>query len=1182
MVVPSRGLEGHGEDRDIPRPSSTGHDPAFQAEVRAAWSDPSRRLAGRYARLGSLGSGGGGAVWRAWDAHLGRVVALKMLHGQRPSETALVRFVREARAMASLHHQGIVEIYDVGEHEGLPYIAMELVDGESLADRTAAGPLPPREAARIVRDASLAMAAAHGAGVLHRDLKPHNVLVARDGRAVVADFGLARAVTPDEAGSAITATGAILGTPAYMAPEQARSRSAEIGPRTDVYGLGAVLFEAITGRPPHVGPNPAVVLRSVLVRDAPSPAGLVPGVPRDLDSICRKALERAPSLRYASAEALAEDLSRFLDGSPILARPPGPIRRLGRAAARHRGPSIVVALVAAVGAGALGVAWRDSVRRTRVDEARAAGEAEARRDRVDELLARARAARGRPRAALALVREALELAPDHDRARALEVGMRQRASALDRADALLAAIPDGLEGADRVDALDRALAEAPEHRGARVERARTEIALARAAGERGRLDEARRRLAVALADVDALRELEGGESTSGSVVSVLIELAPIGLDPVLAAVEEALAARDAVARGGEEAERARVAGGELSPEGSLLLAWRRLGDGDGLGAEDAALAALDGSRAAGGRHDAAALGVLGRVRLRLRAGAGAVEALEAAVVAGADDVATLSMLGDALRLVGEPSRAADVYTRAVDRGPDRIEARLRRADLREHRGDLLAAAVDLEHAVRLGAEPSVEARLVALRARSSGDVGQLEGSERLGYYSGPRRIGQMVTRYEHVEVEGERRFRMTYDSSWGVGASASRLAGTFEFAEGEGEGPLRSLTVDSRGLLVGTRTATGRVEGGVLRLVVTTPGVGPQQLALEGADRLTLASAFAVERAVLRGEARSGLRFDATIFSPTNLRIERWSYECLHVDEQVVAGRPRRAFRFSTRAPSGSAFETVFDAEGRKLFGRSGIFSELSEAIDASPAAESVSSEALRGALVKRIEGDLPPPGRPLALRLTGSRAVPEDPGPGVTLERDGAAGFVARFPAATTATSAEEAIVVGESGGQGLDGGESPPPETRALVDEIIGVDRRALAATRRILAWTAARASRFSDHDPRLRPLLPKAWRSVTLDEERAVVAAALARAAGVEARAVFGFVLSRDEGALFPLWWVEVRAGERRLLGDAVTGALPASPERLALSRGPQRSLATLLSTVMTRVEPVVLDDDEGGGD
>ncbi len=299
-----------------------------------------------YEVQGVLGRGGMGIVYKAWHQRLHRAVALKMLLAgayARPEE--LQRFLREAEAVAGLRHANIVQVYDVGDLDGRPYFTMELVEGGSLAQQVAGTPQPARQAAALIAAVAEAIHVAHQRGIIHRDLTPANILLTRAeagrpagahagvlGAPKITDFGLARRL---EDGSGLTLSGAAVGTPSYMAPEQAQGQKDAIGPGTDVYALGAILYELLTGRPPFRGETASETVLQVIFQEPVSPARLNARVPRDLETICLKCLQKSPARRYASAQALAEDLHRFLDGKPVLARPAGLLERTFKWVRRH-------------------------------------------------------------------------------------------------------------------------------------------------------------------------------------------------------------------------------------------------------------------------------------------------------------------------------------------------------------------------------------------------------------------------------------------------------------------------------------------------------------------------------------------------------------------------------------------------------------------------------------------------------------------------------------------------------------------------------------------------------------------------------------------------------------------------------------------------------------------------------
>jgi serine/threonine-protein kinase len=282
---------------------------------------------------GLLGRGGMGVVFRAWHLRLNRPVALKMmLAGAYAGPRERERFQREAEAVAGLRHPNVVQVYDVGDADGRQYFTMELVDGGSLTQALTGTPLSVDRAAELVGTLAAAVQTAHAAGIVHRDLKPANILLTADGTPKVSDFGLARRLS-DEGG--LTHTGAALGTPSYMAPEQASGTASAAGPAADVYALGAVLYELLTGRPPFRAETAAETVQQLLAHDPVPPARLNPRVPRDLETICMKCLQKAPRLRYATAGELADDLGRFRRGEAITARPDGPVRRWARRVRRR-------------------------------------------------------------------------------------------------------------------------------------------------------------------------------------------------------------------------------------------------------------------------------------------------------------------------------------------------------------------------------------------------------------------------------------------------------------------------------------------------------------------------------------------------------------------------------------------------------------------------------------------------------------------------------------------------------------------------------------------------------------------------------------------------------------------------------------------------------------------------------
>ncbi len=312
---------------------------------RASRVVPILKQLGDYELLAEIARGGMGVVYKARQQRLKRIVAVKMiLAGDFASEADVQRFHTEAEAAAQLDHPHIVPIYEVGEHGGLHYFSMGFVEGESLAARINTAPLAPREAAELLKKVCHAVHYAHGQGVIHRDLKPGNILLDQSGEPRITDFGLAKRTN---AGSRdLTGTGQILGTPSYMPPEQALGQSELIREPADIYALGAILYALLTGRPPFQTDNPINTLRMVVEREPVPPRQLNSAIPLDLETICLKCLEKNSSRRYPSARALADELGRFLEGKPILARPVGPLNRAWRWCKRNRIVAGLLAMVA--------------------------------------------------------------------------------------------------------------------------------------------------------------------------------------------------------------------------------------------------------------------------------------------------------------------------------------------------------------------------------------------------------------------------------------------------------------------------------------------------------------------------------------------------------------------------------------------------------------------------------------------------------------------------------------------------------------------------------------------------------------------------------------------------------------------------------------------------------------------
>jgi serine/threonine protein kinase len=310
-----------------------------------------------YQILGELGRGGMGVVYKARQRGLRRLVALKMvLSGAHAGPQHLARFQTEAEAVARLQHPNIVQIYDVGEQNGLPYFSLEFVDGSPLDKQIGGKPQPPRDAAQLIESLARAMHFAHEQGIIHRDLKPANILMTRDRVPKISDFGLAKQL--EDAESSQTQSGTIMGTPSYMSPEQARGEVRGVGPLADLYSLGAILYELLIGRPPFVGATTMDTVLQVTKNEPIPPTRLQHEVPADLETICLKCLQKEPAKRYTNCFQLAEDLHRFLAGEPILARPIGRRERLWRWCKRN--PKLAIssaAILVMLVSGCIGSTW---------------------------------------------------------------------------------------------------------------------------------------------------------------------------------------------------------------------------------------------------------------------------------------------------------------------------------------------------------------------------------------------------------------------------------------------------------------------------------------------------------------------------------------------------------------------------------------------------------------------------------------------------------------------------------------------------------------------------------------------------------------------------------------------------------------------------------------------------------
>ncbi len=354
LAAPLRSLA----DPSGPDASSTPF-PTHTGTQTAPLVPPPPRSFGDYTVLSAVGQGGMGVVWKARQKRPDRVVALKMFRaGDLAAPTDVQRFRNEAEVIAQLDHPHILPVYEVGEHDGVHYFSMKLVEGGSLADHLASFRADPRAAARLLATIARAVHYAHQRGILHRDLKPSNILLDAQGQPHVSDFGLAKRVEID---SSLTQSGALVGTPSYMAPEQTHGRKGAVTTATDVYGLGAVLYALLTGRPPFRGETVLETMEQVREREPEPPRRINAKVDRDLETICLKCLQKEPQRRYESAQALAEDLERWLAGEPIQARRASSWERFGKWIRRRPAMAglVAVSTLAVLGL-VIGLLWHNA------------------------------------------------------------------------------------------------------------------------------------------------------------------------------------------------------------------------------------------------------------------------------------------------------------------------------------------------------------------------------------------------------------------------------------------------------------------------------------------------------------------------------------------------------------------------------------------------------------------------------------------------------------------------------------------------------------------------------------------------------------------------------------------------------------------------------------------------------
>src|SRR5881296_4154601 len=354
LTMPPEAPVAAGDDR-----GSTENVEANAAAAHSKKAEPAVELLGElgdYQLLEEIGRGGQGVVFRARQKSLNRTVALKVIGlGQWASKAHLKRFRREAEAAASLEHPGIVPIHEVGERDGSCYFSMKFIEGGQLDEIVRRTPMSIRHAAELIAKVARTVHYAHEHGILHRDIKPGNILLDAKGEPLLTDFGLARLV---EAESTVTRTKEVMGTPSYMAPEQAVGNNAAVGGATDVYGLGAVLYQLLTGHPPFAGGTTYETIKLVLDTEPRQPRLLNPKIDRDLSTICLKCLEKDPKRRYTSALALAEDLEHWLKHEPIRARRSGVFTRGKKWVRRNPSEALLAASLVALAAAAAWIVWK--------------------------------------------------------------------------------------------------------------------------------------------------------------------------------------------------------------------------------------------------------------------------------------------------------------------------------------------------------------------------------------------------------------------------------------------------------------------------------------------------------------------------------------------------------------------------------------------------------------------------------------------------------------------------------------------------------------------------------------------------------------------------------------------------------------------------------------------------------
>ncbi|MCE9584846.1 MAG: protein kinase [Planctomycetes bacterium] len=640
-----------------------------------------RKTVGKFTLLRELGRGGMGVVYLAHDNDLGRDVALKMLLSAETSPVEMERFRREARAAAKLRHPNIVPVYETGTESGKAYFAMEFVKGRSLERGLKEAPL--RRRAEIVRDVARALEFAHGLGVVHRDIKPANIMLAEDGRPVVMDFGLAKHM-----GDArnLTQAGTIMGTPNYMSPEQATGDPGAIDGRSDVFALGAVLYFLITDKPPFERVDSVQTVLAVL-HDAPVlPRKILHDVPRDLETICLKALAKKPEKRFQSAEEMAADLDRYLAGTAIAARPPGSGERAIAWAARHPA-KLAAGAVAAVGLAAVIGVWASGASE-RSGRDRQAAEAAEKKKLEDAAIARKSGAADFVRVG----REQLDVA--------------EKCMMTGRADDLRASLARAIEAFGKALAADDACAEAFAGRGRALRlRGETDAAikdLARAGQLAPKLAEAPYELGLARLDlfIEAKNAAQA-EPSSGGQPSPAARLAR---DRQLAAAEDLSRAASLPPSPGREWM-------PIHAHAAIAFLAGKLAD---------ARADLDQVITKSPfRDDALAL----RAYILLLGAPpdtkGAIEDLDRAIQANALSVSHRNLRGVAKGLAGDTKGALADFDAAIDLDPHFVPALLNRSSSRLAAADSAGAEADAGKVLAVEKD-----NLLALRARAEARLAQ--------------------------------------------------------------------------------------------------------------------------------------------------------------------------------------------------------------------------------------------------------------------------------------------------------------------------------------------------------------------------------------------------------------------------------------------------------------------------